>query len=190
MRLLPSVTPTDEQLQLIGDEKPGYRLIRGAVGSGKTTTALLCLHQAHKGSVEPQNASAPPRASTRARTDLQTNTSGLHRRARPPCSTRKRRVGVGSQHLRSMGKILDGSGGHPRRRRVFKTAPTPPPSLLDIAASMSSSSMRSTTYWAASRMTLAGFSQRACLTTWGSAAKAEAPVRGWRDRRARDSSRR
>ncbi len=45
MRLLPSVTPTDEQLKLIGDVKPGFRLIRGAAGSGKTTTSLLCLHQ-------------------------------------------------------------------------------------------------------------------------------------------------
>ena len=43
MRLLRSVTPTSEQLQLIGDAKPGFRLIRGAAGSGKTTTALLCL---------------------------------------------------------------------------------------------------------------------------------------------------
>lgn len=45
MRLLAPVAPTDEQLQLIGDERPGYRLIRGAAGSGKTTTALLCLRQ-------------------------------------------------------------------------------------------------------------------------------------------------
>ena len=43
MRLLPSVTPTREQLQLIGDVGAGFRLIRGAAGSGKTTTALLCL---------------------------------------------------------------------------------------------------------------------------------------------------
>ena len=43
MRLLSSVTPTREQLQLIGDVKPGFRLIRGAAGGGKTTTALLCL---------------------------------------------------------------------------------------------------------------------------------------------------
>ena len=43
MRLLRSVTPTDEQLQLIGDLETGYRVIRGAAGSGKTTTALLCL---------------------------------------------------------------------------------------------------------------------------------------------------
>ena len=45
MRLLRSVTPTDEQLKLIGDVKPGFRLIRGAAGSGKTTTALLRLRE-------------------------------------------------------------------------------------------------------------------------------------------------
>ncbi|MXV99072.1 MAG: AAA family ATPase [Acidimicrobiaceae bacterium] len=43
MRLLRSVIPTDEQLKLIGDLKQGFRVIRGAAGSGKTTTALLCL---------------------------------------------------------------------------------------------------------------------------------------------------
>ena len=45
MRLLRSVTPTDEQLKLIGDVKPGFRLIRGAAGSGKTTTSLLRLRE-------------------------------------------------------------------------------------------------------------------------------------------------
>ncbi len=45
MRILPDVTPTDEQLKIIGDVKPGFRIIRGAAGSGKTTTALLCLRQ-------------------------------------------------------------------------------------------------------------------------------------------------
>ncbi len=45
MRILPDVSPTDEQLKIIGDVKPGLRIIRGAAGSGKTTTALLCLSQ-------------------------------------------------------------------------------------------------------------------------------------------------
>lgn len=45
MRILSDVSPTDEQLKIIGDVKPGYRIIRGAAGSGKTTTALLCLRQ-------------------------------------------------------------------------------------------------------------------------------------------------
>ena len=45
MRILPPVTPTPEQLPLIGDVAPGFRIIRGAAGAGKTTTALLCLKQ-------------------------------------------------------------------------------------------------------------------------------------------------
>ena len=45
MRILPPVTPTSEQLKLIGDVTPGFRIIRGAAGTGKTTTALLCLKQ-------------------------------------------------------------------------------------------------------------------------------------------------
>lgn len=45
MRILPVVRPTAEQLTIIGDVQPGVRIIRGAAGSGKTTTALLCLNQ-------------------------------------------------------------------------------------------------------------------------------------------------
>ena len=46
MRILsPIITPTPEQLKVIGDVKPGFRLIRGAAGSGKTTTALLQLRE-------------------------------------------------------------------------------------------------------------------------------------------------
>lgn len=45
MRILPEVTPTDEQLKIIGDIQPGFRIIRGAAGSGKTTTSLLYLRQ-------------------------------------------------------------------------------------------------------------------------------------------------
>ncbi len=45
MRILSSVTPSAEQLKVLGDVKPGFRLIRGAAGSGKTTTSLLRLRE-------------------------------------------------------------------------------------------------------------------------------------------------
>lgn len=44
MRTLPDVTPTPEQLPIISRNRPGVEIIRGAAGSGKTTTALLRLH--------------------------------------------------------------------------------------------------------------------------------------------------
>lgn len=43
MRTLPSVTPTPEQLAIFSRTTRGVMLIRGAAGSGKTTTALLRL---------------------------------------------------------------------------------------------------------------------------------------------------
>ena len=43
MRTLRSITPTPEQLKILSRTTPGPEIIRGAAGSGKTTTALLRL---------------------------------------------------------------------------------------------------------------------------------------------------
>lgn len=45
MRTLQNVSPTSEQLTILADDRSGFRLIRGAAGSGKTTAALLRLRQ-------------------------------------------------------------------------------------------------------------------------------------------------
>lgn len=43
MRVLQRITPTPEQLKIFSRNRPGVEVIRGAAGSGKTTTALLRL---------------------------------------------------------------------------------------------------------------------------------------------------
>ena len=45
MRVLSSVSLTPEQLPILENVDPGFSLIRGAAGSGKTTTALMRLRQ-------------------------------------------------------------------------------------------------------------------------------------------------
>ena len=45
MRTLQNVTPTADQLPILSDSGPGFRIIRGAAGSGKTTAALMRLRQ-------------------------------------------------------------------------------------------------------------------------------------------------
>lgn len=43
MRVLANVTPTPQQIAIVSRNRPGVEIIKGAAGSGKTTTALLRL---------------------------------------------------------------------------------------------------------------------------------------------------
>ena len=43
VKTLPPIKPTAEQLPLISDNNLGIEVIRGAAGSGKTSTAILRL---------------------------------------------------------------------------------------------------------------------------------------------------
>jgi len=45
MRVLQTVQPSAEQLPIVLEDRPGVAVLRGAAGSGKTTTALLRLKQ-------------------------------------------------------------------------------------------------------------------------------------------------
>jgi superfamily I DNA/RNA helicase len=45
VRILPQVTPTKQQLPIVAEDTAGVMVIRGAAGSGKTTTALMRLRQ-------------------------------------------------------------------------------------------------------------------------------------------------
>lgn len=45
MRVLQTVKPSREQLPIVLENRPGVTVVRGAAGSGKTTTALLRLRQ-------------------------------------------------------------------------------------------------------------------------------------------------
>lgn len=65
MRVMPDIDPTPEQRKIVADNRPGFRIVRGAAGSGKTSTALLQLRlqtaarlrrRAREGTQEPVRA--------------------------------------------------------------------------------------------------------------------------------------
>ena len=60
MRVLQNVNPTAEQLAILADTGLGFRLIRGAAGSGKTTSAILRLRQLCRARVARQTQIGSP----------------------------------------------------------------------------------------------------------------------------------
>src|SRR3569832_878960 len=63
MKTLPLVRPTAEQLPLIGQNRLGVEVIRGAAGSGKTSTAILRLRSRYLlclKSAEPETMTIDP----------------------------------------------------------------------------------------------------------------------------------